>query len=801
MRKILANYLLPTARRTAPTAAWLLLLALPIAGQAPHIAGTVRDSTGAVLPGAHVHLLSRSSGAVRTVIADAAGAFEFLELTPGDYWVLASAPGFAEARRLIVVDDGRSLSLVLELRPAGPREQVLVRGHELLPGAEAAAQIPGSLSRLDSAVLTSSRCLSVEEALRKLPGVFVRGEEGLGFRPNIGIRGLNPTRSTKVLLLEDGIPLAYAPYGDNAAYYHPPLDRFESVEIIKGAGQILYGPATVGGVINYLTPPIPDRPAGELDLAVGDRDYVAGHLRYGGTWNRTGLLGAVTRKQSEGARANVRLGLSDLTLKTMTALGQDRIVAGRLTLYRERSRNTYSGLTEAEFAADPRQNPFRNDRFEADRLGAALSYSEAFSARRVLAVNLYGSHFNRDWWRQSSNSLQRPNRLGVAGCRSMTDLNSSCGNEGRLRGYYVWGVEPRMRWEHPFAGWSASADFGLRGHFEDQDRQQKNGSLPWSRDGLLVEDNKRRTQAYSAWWQQRFSRESWGLTPGLRWERVRYQRHNRLTGASGRTVIDQWIPGLGMWVARGSWSGFAGLHRGFAPPRAEDVINNQGGTVDLEPELSWNYEVGARWRKAPEFSMEWTAFQMDYRNQIAPASVAGGIGATLTSAGRTRHRGLEWAGQWGWPRPGGWPHAFSSRVAYTWVPVARFSGPRYSAVPGYGGVSVTGNRLPYAPRQLLSASLIYTHRRGATAVVEAVATSSQFSDDLNTLENSWDGQRGLLPGHVLWNATLNHPIPALRGSLFVSAKNLFDRLVIVDRSRGLLPGHPRLVQCGLRWRF
>jgi len=37
--------------------------------------------------------------------------------------------------------------------------------------------------------------------------------------------------------------------------------------------------------------------------------------------------------------------------------------------------------------------------------------------------------------------------------------------------------------------------------------------------------------------------------------------------------------------------------------------------------------------------------------------------------------------------------------------------------------------------------------------------------------------------------------------LFLALKNAFDRLVIVDRQRGLLPAPPRLIQFGLRWRL
>jgi len=94
---------------------------------------------------------------------------------------------------------------------------------------DALEKISGSGEVIDKETLYRSHVFTTNEALRKAPGVNVRDEEGFGMRPNIGIRGLNPTRSTRVMLLEDGLPLAYAPYGENASYYHPPVDRFERI--------------------------------------------------------------------------------------------------------------------------------------------------------------------------------------------------------------------------------------------------------------------------------------------------------------------------------------------------------------------------------------------------------------------------------------------------------------------------------------------------------------------------------------------------------------------------------------------
>lgn len=144
---------------------------------------------------------------------------------------------------------------------------------EIVGEADSVKRLPGTVNVLKQEELFESHVFNINEALRKVPGVNVRDEEGFGMRPNIGIRGINPTRSTKTLLLEDGIPLSYAPYGDNASYYHPPIERFSSIEILKGPSQILYGPQTITGTINYLTPNPPSKPGGFLSFTGGTRDY------------------------------------------------------------------------------------------------------------------------------------------------------------------------------------------------------------------------------------------------------------------------------------------------------------------------------------------------------------------------------------------------------------------------------------------------------------------------------------------------------------------------------------------------
>lgn len=791
----------------------LSLLAFNVSAQSNRgsISGRVLDQNGAIVSNITVRLRQRGTTFDHTVITNESGAFRFDELVQSNYELSASGAGFSAVSEELRLSHGEARELNLTLKPGAIAAAVVVNSTRMAGTPEIVEQTPGSIEIIDAKTLEDSRPFTSSEALRKVTGINARDEEGFGLRPNIGIRGLNPTRSSKVLLLEDGIPLTYAPYGDNSSYYHPPIDRFESVEILKGSGQISYGPSTVGGVINFITPAPPVKPSGYLALTGGNRDYFNGHINYGGTWGDTGLLFDYTRKQGELARRDQRSGLNDFNFKSVTTFGSRQALTFKANYYGERSNITYSGLREAEYLADPRQSIFRNDHFSGNRYGASATHSFVINSNLLMTTNAYGSIFQRDWWRQSSNSGERPNRLntlagGDPDCLGMADLNTTCGNQGRLRRYYVRGVETRLRATHRLFGISNETDFGGRIHFETQERQQQNGDLPTSRNGVLVESNRRRNSAYSAFVQNRFLFGDLTITPGLRVEHIKFERTNRLanngSGVTGRSELTQLIPGLGLsyHVARDTTI-FAGLHRGFAPPRTEDIITNAGGSIDLDPELSWNYELGVRTRPRAGLSLEATLFRMDYENQIIAASLAGGVGSALTNGGETLHQGVELSGRVDSGVIFKSPHNFYFRAAYTYLRDAEFTGTRFSNVSGFGNVSINGNRLPYAPEHMLNTSFGYSNPSGLDAFLEAVHLSSQFGDDLNTIVPTPDGQRGLIPGYTTWNATGNYRVERMHTTLFVTVKNLFDSTYIVDRSRGILPGSPRLLQAGFKWRF
>ena len=324
-----------------------------------------------------------------------------------------------------------------------------------------------------------------------------------------------------------------------------------------------------------------------------------------------------------------------------------------------------------------------------------------------------------------------------------------------------------------------------------------------ARSGAVSESNERLVDAYSAFVQNRFAGEKLAVTPGLRVENVRYERTNRLTNANGKEDLTQLIPSLGITYELSADNVvFAGAHRGFAPPRTEDIIDNSGVSVDVDAEKSWNYELGMRNRPIPGLAFELTLFRNDFSRQIAVGSIAGG--STPLAQGETLYEGIEVNGRLDGGRFIDSAHNPFLELAYTHLPTAEQTTVLTQVVNGAPVAgSAAGNRVPYAPENTLTTTMGYSHSIGIEARMEAVYVGSQFSDFANTAiaASNGNGQSGKIVSYTIWNTAVNYTIPQTSLTVFVTAKNLFDKVYITDRTRGIQVGSPRLLQSGVEYKF
>ena len=134
-------------------------------------------------------------------------------------------------------------------------------------------EVSGSVTILSEEDLEVFDYVDLGKLLSAVPGVYVRGEDGFGLRPNIGIRGAAAERSQKLTLMKDGVLITPAPYSAPAAYYVPNVSRISAVEVLKGLAAIRYGPHTVGGAINFLSPGISGERISRVDVSTGSYGF------------------------------------------------------------------------------------------------------------------------------------------------------------------------------------------------------------------------------------------------------------------------------------------------------------------------------------------------------------------------------------------------------------------------------------------------------------------------------------------------------------------------------------------------
>jgi hypothetical protein len=232
-------------RRGAPFLITALLLfvltstAFAQSAQNGNLAGTVKDQTGAVLPGVTVEALSQQKGTTRSATSDAAGKFRLQALPIGAYTVTASLSGFETAKiKNAYVESDKTTDVSVALKLGTTAEAITVTG-----------DIP-VVDRTNVAVNARVR----SEEFQKLP-VGRSYQSLMGLTPGIpGTGGGNVTAlgalSSNNLFLFDGVDTTdptTGTFGSNLNF-----EAIQEVSIYTAGLSAEYGRA-LGAIVNVVT--------------------------------------------------------------------------------------------------------------------------------------------------------------------------------------------------------------------------------------------------------------------------------------------------------------------------------------------------------------------------------------------------------------------------------------------------------------------------------------------------------------------------------------------------------------------
>jgi hemoglobin/transferrin/lactoferrin receptor protein len=225
----------------------LLLWAAPLL--AATVSGVVTDPAGAPVEGARVVLRAEATGQEAETRTDASGRYSLTVPGAGSFLLVVTRSGFAESARTVMAENAdQRLDLPVELELGAVTAAVSVTATR---GDREIRQIPLHVETLTAGAIEQVNPLSPGDALATLANVTQVGNGPFGVRPRL--RGLD---STRMLVLIDGERLNTARQATNrtgAEVGLVPTDAVQRIEIVNGAGTLLYGSDALAGTINIVT--------------------------------------------------------------------------------------------------------------------------------------------------------------------------------------------------------------------------------------------------------------------------------------------------------------------------------------------------------------------------------------------------------------------------------------------------------------------------------------------------------------------------------------------------------------------
>ena len=747
---------------------------------------------------------------------------------------------------------GATVGIAQEATSDDELDPVLVSG-AIVGSKEGVNLITGSATYLDIDDLRVHSISDINSALRRVPGVYVRPEDGYGNFPNISLRGIDMGRSSKVTVMEDGILAAPAPYSSPSAYYSPTLERMSGLEVIKGSSQVKYGPHTTGGAINYLSTAIPEEVTTYSKMYYGEFDELVSHVYHGGKKDTgAGRIGYLVEgyyrttdgfKELQGASGDTGFTRSEPMIKLSWEPNTANYQSFELKLGSTDfdANETYLGITDEDFRANPNQRyaASRNDEINTYASRGYLRHFVELGSDASLKTTAYFTKFHRNWFKldkigtatdgsagQSAYKVwHKPEYLSVIKGESAGHIRLKANN----RDYSAQGIESVLHYDLVLSACENQWQFGVRYHNDDIDRYQwyhrydQDARGGWSSNGPdapsgKAGDRQQETDAWSFYLEDRIAvNEKLSVIPGLRYETLDfgYVQNTRTTDkspAGGSGDMDVVTGGVGLsYDASANLNLFAGAYHGASLPGPRSYIRS---SESLDEESSMSYELGFRYQREA-FVATGALFYSDLQDFIVPDNLGTGFeefeGGEMVyvdngpNDGEISAVGLELQVGYDFGLANGADYSVPGTLCLTWTEAEFESGASSADGESIFSGAKPGNEVPYIPEFQLHAGIGYASGRyrvnlDGTYVGESHASGANGASPYN-YAGKFDSRYGEVDSYFVADLTLRYNVSDAT-NVFATARNVFDEEYVVGRlPQGARPGMPQQLLFGVESQF
>lgn len=657
---------------------------------------------------------------------------------------------------------------------------------------------------------------NAREIFARVPGVTIWENEGSGIQINVGVRGLSPNRSWELNTRQNGYDISSDVFGYPEAYYNPPLEAVETIELVRGGSSLQFGPQ-FGGMLNYvLKRETKKKFSFETQNTVGSYGLMSSYNAIGGNLEKFSCYVYNHSRSADGWREN-----SEYTVRNTHAFVEYRFTVNTI-LSAEYTSMDYSmqqagGLTDAQFEANSRQSLRERNWFGTPWNVFSINFDTKISDRLTSNTKLFGLVGER-------------NSVGFTATPNVVDAINPATNDYANRRvdrdfYENYGIENRNIYKYKLGKIHNNLAFGVRLYRADTRRAQSGigttgSDFDLTINGKFARDLDFTTENVAVFAENQFKvTDKFSVTPGFRYEYIKNTGEGRFSVSGGNDVAfpdktisrSQPLFGLGLEYKFRTTNIYANITQAYrpvlfsdlTPPAVTDVID-----PNLEDASGFNADLGFRGTLQNFLNFDFSLFYLSYNNRIGGVSQyvnndpTQGTFIYRTNLGETVNKGIEgffninFTKLFEIEKPYGNLDAFASisfiDSRYTDFSVFTTSGTAPNIT--ISETNLSGNRVENAPRYIHNFGLSWS-TNNISATAQYRMSGRIFTDANNTSTPSANGITGLLDGYNVFDLSTEYKF-LYNYNIRAGINNLLDEQYATRRAGGypgpgILPGEGR----------
>lgn len=668
-------------------------------------------------------------------------------------------------------------------------------------------------------VISNKATNNIRQAMAKVPGLNYWETDGSGIQIGISTRGLNPNRSWEFNTRQNGYDISSDVFGYPEAYYNPPLEAVDRIEIIRGSGSLQYGPQ-FGGLVNYiLKRNVNNKPlAFEGAITAGSYGMVSLYTALSGNTKKWNYYFYNHMRKGDGWRDNGYYDIRNSHGFLQYKFNEKSNISFELTNMNYQNQ-IGGGLTDAAFKENWRQSNRARNWFGTPWTIANIQYNSKFSDNYNMQISAFGLWGER-------------NSVGFLAAANVVDavnpLTGLQANRQIDRDFYRnFGIEWRNRITYKINHRTQDLSLGIRAYTAHTDRNQRgrgttgadfdltelNGYFP-----LALDFNTKNMAAFA---ENTFHiSDKFSVTPGVRYEFIESTMTGRLNKtATAETMAPNTeitrnvlLGGLSFQYKNcEKWSIYGSATQAFrpvlfselVPPATTDVID-----PNLKDNSGWNIDLGFRGNIAGVFKYDVSGFYLLYNNKIGTVRKFINDNPALasyqyrTNLGQAIHRGIESFIEIDVTKFLKQDQGFGRMSVYNsaaYIDAYYTDFKTYSVTGTAPNVKITetnlkGNEVEYAPRWIVSTGINYSYKRFGIQI-QSRTTSDFFTDASNTEAANAAATAGKIEGYTVLDLSAQYKVNG-KYNLGFGINNLNDKNYATRRAGGypgpgLIPGEGR----------